>query len=255
MDPARTASPALPVVADANRPTHPSTVARWATRGVPGPDGSWIRLEAIRVHGRLMTSRPALVRFIAVLQVPVPPPRSPDGRRIPIGGPGVVTVWHLTAKRPRPTADRRGAADGDPPHRNRPCRRSGGGELWLPTVRPEELKPLALTPMKHVSGSVASGAKGGPDADGTPGPTGESAGGMAPASGCAGAGVGPRAPVRHPRAAGRPFGRTADLRHPDGGVGRSVLRGARPRPVSGRADSRRGAASGRPRQGPARTRS
>jgi hypothetical protein len=36
---------------------------RWIMRGVPGPDGGRIRLEAIRVGGKWLTSREALERF------------------------------------------------------------------------------------------------------------------------------------------------------------------------------------------------
>lgn len=50
------------------RPTHPSTVARWHRDGVTLADGRVIRLEAIRVNGRLVTSRGAIVRFIAAQQ-------------------------------------------------------------------------------------------------------------------------------------------------------------------------------------------
>src|SRR5262245_47605092 len=38
------------------RPTHASTPARWATAGVRLPDGSTLRLEAVRMNGRLVTS-------------------------------------------------------------------------------------------------------------------------------------------------------------------------------------------------------
>jgi hypothetical protein len=40
------------------RPTHISTVYRWISRGIGG-----IRLDAIRLGGRLLTSREALQRF------------------------------------------------------------------------------------------------------------------------------------------------------------------------------------------------
>jgi hypothetical protein len=44
------------------RRTHVSTVHRWVQRGVGG-----VRLEAIRVGGRWLSSREALGRFVAAL--------------------------------------------------------------------------------------------------------------------------------------------------------------------------------------------
>jgi hypothetical protein len=64
------------------RPTHPSTPVRWMLSGVQLPDGRRIKLEHIRVANRLMTSRAALIRFLAAQQDPgstpmIEPPRSP----------------------------------------------------------------------------------------------------------------------------------------------------------------------------------
>ena len=50
------------------KPTHTSTLTRWIIDGVPAPDGGVVRLEGIRVNGRWMTSRPALIRFLACQQ-------------------------------------------------------------------------------------------------------------------------------------------------------------------------------------------
>src|SRR4051794_35785765 len=50
------------------RPTSPSTVSRWANRGVPLPDGRVVKLEAFRLNGRLCTSRAAIIRFINAQQ-------------------------------------------------------------------------------------------------------------------------------------------------------------------------------------------
>jgi hypothetical protein len=47
------------------RPVHPASVHRWATRGIPGPDGTRIRLEAVKVGCRWATSVEALGRFLA----------------------------------------------------------------------------------------------------------------------------------------------------------------------------------------------
>jgi hypothetical protein len=43
--------------------THLSTFVRWIRNGAPGPQGERIRLEAVRLGGRWMTSREALQRF------------------------------------------------------------------------------------------------------------------------------------------------------------------------------------------------
>jgi hypothetical protein len=60
---------------------HPSTIFRWAMKGVRG-----VRLEVLRLGGRLITSREALQRFAEALsadleQAPRPAPRSPAKRR------------------------------------------------------------------------------------------------------------------------------------------------------------------------------
>jgi hypothetical protein len=43
---------------------HLSTVLRWCTVGVKSPDGTVVRLEAVRVGKRWVTSAEALNRFI-----------------------------------------------------------------------------------------------------------------------------------------------------------------------------------------------
>jgi hypothetical protein len=48
-----------------DRPTHPSTVARWALRGLRG-----VKLEVIRIGGQLYTSVEALQRFADRLTEP-----------------------------------------------------------------------------------------------------------------------------------------------------------------------------------------
>jgi hypothetical protein len=48
-----------------NKPIAPSTVFRWMLNGVRLPDGSRVRLEAVRLGGRWLTSAPAIERFIA----------------------------------------------------------------------------------------------------------------------------------------------------------------------------------------------
>lgn len=44
-----------------------STIWRHITRGVIGPDGHPVRLEAARIGGRWLTSRAALARYMAAL--------------------------------------------------------------------------------------------------------------------------------------------------------------------------------------------
>jgi hypothetical protein len=51
---------------------HASTITRWATKGVKLTDGRVIRLEAVKINGRLVTSRAALIRFISAQQDPPP---------------------------------------------------------------------------------------------------------------------------------------------------------------------------------------
>ena len=70
------------------RPTHASTLWRWASKGVRLHDGTVIRLETCRCGGRQMTSRAALGRFIAAQTPPsesnpgpVPAPATPAKRK------------------------------------------------------------------------------------------------------------------------------------------------------------------------------
>lgn len=64
----------------------PSTVFRWVTKGAKTPAGGLVRLEAVRVGGRWLTSRGAVSRFVAALTAaadPAPslPIRTPTQRR------------------------------------------------------------------------------------------------------------------------------------------------------------------------------
>jgi hypothetical protein len=45
------------------RRTHLSTILRWILRGAKAPDGAHVKLEAVRLGGRWMTSKAALQRF------------------------------------------------------------------------------------------------------------------------------------------------------------------------------------------------
>jgi hypothetical protein len=49
------------------RKSHISTLLRWATKGAKAPDGTIVRLEAKRLGGRWVTSREAILRFMAAL--------------------------------------------------------------------------------------------------------------------------------------------------------------------------------------------
>jgi len=64
----------------AGRPCHPSTIVRWCLSGIRLADGRRLHLEFLRCSSRLMTSRPALLRFLAAQQdaepEPVEPPRT-----------------------------------------------------------------------------------------------------------------------------------------------------------------------------------
>ena len=51
-------------------PTHRSTPARHAIKGVRLSDGRLLRLESVRVNGQLRTSRAAVLRFIVAQNEP-----------------------------------------------------------------------------------------------------------------------------------------------------------------------------------------
>jgi hypothetical protein len=68
------------------RPVSFSCVLRWITHGIPGADGQRVKLEAIRVGGRWLTSEEALARWAERLtprldSEPAPAPRTPAQRR------------------------------------------------------------------------------------------------------------------------------------------------------------------------------
>lgn len=64
---------------------NPSTIARWGFRGVRTLGGDVVRLEIVRIGGRVMTSEAALLRFIARQQAErdggIASGRSPAERR------------------------------------------------------------------------------------------------------------------------------------------------------------------------------
>lgn len=51
----------------------PSTVFRWVTKGTRGADARVVKLEAIRVGGRWLTSRGAVARFVTALTAAADP--------------------------------------------------------------------------------------------------------------------------------------------------------------------------------------
>jgi len=53
------------------RPTHPSTLTRWIHQGVRRSDGVSIRLKALRVGGKYITSLTAIEAFLEALAEPV----------------------------------------------------------------------------------------------------------------------------------------------------------------------------------------
>ena len=62
---------------------NPATVFRWCTRGTRTPDGQVVKLECLRVGSRLLTSRQAVVRYVANLTGSIPgtnrsSPRTPS---------------------------------------------------------------------------------------------------------------------------------------------------------------------------------
>jgi hypothetical protein len=67
----------------------PSTVLRWKKKGARTIDGGVVKLEAVRVGGRWLTSRGAVARFVAALTaasdpsaiVKTPPRRTLTARR------------------------------------------------------------------------------------------------------------------------------------------------------------------------------
>jgi hypothetical protein len=61
----------------ASRPVSPSTVWRWATRGVRSRNGVVVRLETIKIGGTCCTSDQALVRFFLALTEGATQPAGP----------------------------------------------------------------------------------------------------------------------------------------------------------------------------------
>ncbi len=73
-----------------NGTVDPSTVFRWVTKGMRTTDRRVVKLEAVRVGGRWLTSRGAVARFVSALTAAAAPtsgttvtpaPRTPAARR------------------------------------------------------------------------------------------------------------------------------------------------------------------------------
>jgi hypothetical protein len=63
---------------------HPATMTRWILKGVRAVDGRRVKLEAVRVGCRWLTSEPALQRFADALSGPATdsaPSRTPTARQ------------------------------------------------------------------------------------------------------------------------------------------------------------------------------
>ena len=63
---------------------HPATLTRWILTGVKALDGRRVKLEAMRVGSRWLTSEAALQRFADALGAPAPsnpPSRTPTTRQ------------------------------------------------------------------------------------------------------------------------------------------------------------------------------
>jgi hypothetical protein len=68
-----------------DRPATLSCLLRWVLHGVRAPSGAQVRLEAIRLGGRWVSSREALQRFAEALTPrltdPAPSPQAPAARQ------------------------------------------------------------------------------------------------------------------------------------------------------------------------------
>lgn len=78
-------SKAAELVPGASGHVNPCTVFRWAENGCLASDGSRVKLESVRVGGRIFTSAAAITRFLTRLTngttVSTPAVRTPAQRR------------------------------------------------------------------------------------------------------------------------------------------------------------------------------
>ncbi len=79
----------IPPLRSSGRPVHPATVLRWVLHGTRLPDGSRLRLAAVRCGGIWQTTAEALDRYLSALTqaalarggAPVIAPRTPAQRQ------------------------------------------------------------------------------------------------------------------------------------------------------------------------------
>jgi hypothetical protein len=55
----------------------PSTIFRWLTKGLKTPDARVVKLEAVRVGGRWLSSKGAVARFVSALTAAASPNATP----------------------------------------------------------------------------------------------------------------------------------------------------------------------------------
>ncbi len=84
---------------------NPSTVYRWVTGGTPTPDGRVVKLEAVRVGSRWLTSRAAVARFVTALTDAATPATDPDRKPLP----RTTSVSKAASQRADEALKRRGA--------------------------------------------------------------------------------------------------------------------------------------------------
>jgi hypothetical protein len=80
--PLNTAAGLIPPARNGKK-THLSTLMNWIRRGARSPSGERVRLEAVRLGGRWMTSREALQRFAEQLTPRLETPASTATARTP----------------------------------------------------------------------------------------------------------------------------------------------------------------------------
>jgi hypothetical protein len=85
----------LPFVMRDDRPLNYSTIIRWYQRGCGGPGGNRVLLETAVIGGRRVTSREAMLRFIASLTATPAPAnaiRSPRQRNLAMRAAELATI-------------------------------------------------------------------------------------------------------------------------------------------------------------------
>src|SRR5688572_1327869 len=88
--------PSIVPTARNGRPMHRSAVWRWVSKGLRGPVGERVRLEAVRIGRRWVTSHEGLARFFARL---TPDPGSSDLAARPTSAPALRESTRSTLAR------------------------------------------------------------------------------------------------------------------------------------------------------------